>query len=549
MAETVVPAIVQEWTLRTEQAQANARALGDQVDRSSKQGTAAAAQLDGAMNRTAASTDRAAKSSLTLGKQMRLATVGVALVGSAMRVASSSSDELAESLGSAAREAGIMIALMAPGPFKLAGIALLVVGGAMEAIAKRSREAAAGMNAYAEAAKKAEETRIDLIGQRIDAESRLRFIEQTGREGSDLEIRLLAARKLLENRKEWVAEARNELILLEGFGPADKKRLDFWREINKEQSKRLDEQEKEVAGLTRLVGIEHAHTRELRRQQDLASAIAATVEAGPRRTASSPFSAQADRDARDLAGDVDRLARAFGQAKADVAAMSGAIDFLNETAGDTFDEEDQRRVADMTRRFQDAEAGARTLGAELGKAQKAAEDLFERKVDFFAGAFSQNLSSTTSDAVVDGLFDGFANGDQIVIDFAKRSTKIVADAFFEALLGESTRTFATGLFKSILGIGSGAPAAAQFGGTFVGKDSIVRVAEKEPEVVLRARDLRAIERSFSTGGGGGQILVPHVVIDAERTVGQGVSRSLVRGIRPAIRRPRNVAEARIERAR
>ena len=80
------------------------------------------------------------------------------------------------------------------------------------------------------------------------------------------------------------------------------------------------------------------------------------------------------------------------------------------------------------------------------------------------------------------------------------------------------------------------------------------VAQEQEGEALRGftnrvlRDLRALERSFSTGGGG-QVLIPHVIIDAERTVGNGVSRSLVRGIRPAIRRPKNVAEARIERAR
>ncbi|MFI5401320.1 MAG: hypothetical protein ACHQ1G_00060 [Planctomycetota bacterium] len=515
MAEQVVPAIVQEWTLRTEQAQANARALGAQVDASAKQGTAAAAQLDGAMNRTAISTEKAAGAGLSLRKQMRLVTISVAAFSAVEQVASSSSQDLAKNIGAATKNVGLLIALTGN---PLIGLPLFGIGLAIEKISAITERGRARAQEYFKTISAGYKQNL-LLDRELTLLMRAPAAYDDVLDAEKELLRLLDKRLALRSLTQ-TPDVETDL------DRADEEARILGIAVARERTKQALMESNEVAKVTRELGKSEAVllAERIRLLNDEADALETTNalagdDAAITQTQATEYRNLADalREYRDTAAAAFDAQFELSQAQAEAAFKIGTSPVIDPLTNQ-MDEAKTRAKKDLEE----------VLGA--------------------AAAMSQNISGTFSTAVVDGLFDGFANADDIVIDFAKRSTKIMADALFEALLGESSRAAATSIFKAILGLGGTAPAPHQFGGTVVGKDSIVRVAEKEPEVVLRARDLRAIERSFSSGGSSA-VLVPHVVIDAERTVGQGVSRSLVRGIRPAIRRPRNVAEARIERGR
>ncbi len=480
--------IVQQWTLDTTQAQAAAQQLGAAVENSARRGSAAADQLDSSLRRSGRSVDVASRYARSFESRLRTATVAVSLLSHAQRIAAADSDDLASSIGGAAREAGLMSALLLPARFTPWAFALTVAGGALEVLTRKQKQATSAVKEY-----------VDLVhglDRKNEAlEVSLDLLKQLGRDPTQGEIDFEWAKRRLASIDKWgLATQRapgEREDLAQGMFPKEmQERIDLADLALKRISSTMEENaalQQQANVLDRILGGENERDAVL--------------------------NAQAEAWVRQL------------DAAEEMARQSGVLHDIGKAEVDVL-----REKLKLVRAVAGRERDAEEMRARMLKADQA------------ANAVSASFTSSLANATVDGLFEGFHNADEILINFGKQITGIVSQAFFDALLGEATKNAWLGIFKGIFGV-----KAAQFGGTFT-EPSITRIAEREPEVVLRTRDLRALEREGGTGSGA-MTIRSLVSIDSEQHVTRGVSSSLLRSMRPTIRRPRNVAEARAERIR
>jgi len=522
--------IVQAWIIQTEQAERAARSVEETIAGSSKRAEAAVAGVDQAYQRAGRSAERAMGNTQAA---LRTATKVAGAFGLGVSAAAAGAERSFVSLA-----ATVISSFAIGGPVMGA---ITAVAGGIGLLVGQSKEGSEAARVHA-----AQLQKLGEIEERNAALRRtLGFIAGRGREPTEAEQELLALQEkrldVIRQQVEFEATARPGLDTAERRAGLERQ-LDVTNDLMR------------AARVT--VGLERQQAAALEEQKRIRSEIAAHVLA--------ENAAMIARSTGRLGGAESSLAstRAFveglrgavpaaQQLEERLAAVRGEMESNNRILAE-FDKLQivgnatlEESVSLHIRRHQVMEEEIRVLerGRQNLPAQKGPIEAFlegpskEQQVVAFAQQASGIVQGSLSDAITDGIFEGFKNGGDIVDAFGQRLVQTFLNAMLEATIGDATRSLFTSVGKAITGY--------QFGG-LVTRPSIISVAEREPEYVLRPRDVQQMLRAAGGGGGGGRIDV-RLVIDqkgAQALTGLGLMEDHVDFMRGTIRSPRNVAEAR-----
>lgn len=517
--------VVQQWIIQTDQAERAAQGVAETVTRSSKQAETAVVGVDQAYQRAGRSAERA------------MGTTQAAL-RSATRVAG------AFGLGTAAAAAGaersfVSLAATVISSFAIGGPvlgAITAVAGGIGLLVGQNKQASEATKIHVEDLKRLGDAEARLAELRRTFE----FVQGHGRAPTQTEAELLA---LQEERLGVI----KKIVEIEAQAPGlDRAQRQF------EQEQLLKTKNDLIQRAERTISLERATTAELRTQKLIRDDIAAQIEA--------QNAAMIGRATGALGGSESQLASVQGFVRGLRGALTPAqqlaehlenaraalernrailaeYDRLQIFGNATLEES----VAKYLRQAQVLEEIVRLLEKANPPKDKSAIDAFlegpsaEQKVVGFATQASGILQGSLSDAITDGIFNGFENGGDILKSFGEQITRTVIDAMIEATIGDATRSIFKDVFSGILGT------TKQFGG-LVTRPTVTLLGEREPERVLRDRDLAALLRG-AQGGGGGPVTVV-VQLKASEITAAGLNEDMVDFMRPGIRQPRSVAEVR-----
>lgn len=520
--------IRQVWEIETQQAEAAARRVEEAVTASADRAVKATERVDQAQRQAASSGEgigtAVGRGSVEMQKALRRATTVASAFGLGLSAAVSGAEQSFVSL------AGTIVAAFASGNVVVG--AITAVAGAIGLLTGKTKDAARAESEWAREREEFVTSTERMLTSLDEMEKAATRALLRVRGFSDEQQRLLEIEEELATVNRSTTEGAVRGALLERERATLERVLGIKRQIADEEAKR-----------SRFEESQRAMDRKIKDRADAERAAVDTAE----RSADS-LERQLELRRRIVTEGIDPALAALEQ-EFEQAIRTVAVDEQHAEA--------IRRQADAIRgliglRVQETEQARETARAEEERLRREADK--KRVEDFLSGgepiekamAFASQAASITqgalSDGITDGIFDGFKNGGEILEQFGRQLTQTVIDALLEATIGQATRNLFLNIGSAIFG-SAGSTGAAQFG-ALVTRPSVYRVAEHEPERIIRDRDLPGLVRALAGAGGGGSGGGTINIYLKPTELGPALAPVIAPEIRDDVRAPKSVVEVR-----